>query len=1182
MAGDSVDAGTDGYYLPGTVYGHLYIDTNGNGTQDPGEPDLANVDVLVTDSLGHVTTNATDANGDWSASVPPGSTSADVDETDPQYPAGYTQTEGDDPTVATAVAGDSVDAGNDGYYLPANLGNFVWNDLDGNGIQDPGEPGIPSVGLTLHDAVSNVVQTTLTDSNGFYAFTNLPPGSYFVIGTRPAGYWLTQQDQGGDDTVDSDADPATGRSSPVTLVSGEDNTTLDAGLYQPAAVGDYIWLDENWDGIQDPGEAGIPNVRVELLTNGTVIATTITDLNGLYLFTDLRPGTYTVRVDVTTLAPDLAGNQTFDIDGTLDHQAQVVLPSGSVYREADFGYNWSPSIPDQGAIGDRVWVDTDADGVQDLGEPGIPSVTVNLLADPAGTGNYTSLVATTQTDAAGLYNFPGLDVGAYVVRVDPATLPTGYTQTGDPDFFGAAVPAGQRDNRTTQPIILSPGDVFVNADFGYRFPAGSDLGDLVFFDANADGAFNATDGDSGIAGVTVVLLNGSGFVIASTITDANGGYLFTGLPAGTYTVWVNDSENVLDGRVQTADPDGGFDSRSTATLDGVNDNLTQDHGYTADRHDPLRGLIGDTIFLDRNGNGAADPGEGMESVTVRLYDSTGLVLLATTITDANGHYYFGGLEAATYQVAVVTGTLPNGGADLVNTVDPDTASPGDHRASVVLAAGQINLAQDFGYVASTPNTLGGTLWEDVNADGVLDADETVRFAGVTLVLRDVGGDIIGTTQTDAGGNYEFTGLADGNYTVDVTDGGNVLNGRWHSLGPNPGADSNSQVDPYPVVVNGGQTNRTGDFGYYLALAEMGDYVWYDINQNGIQDGGEPGLSNVRVTLRIEYPNGAVITLQTFTDGQGRYLFSNLLLDERFSETTTNNPTGGNGPRLQVSVDSNQGVLTSEHFNAALINAGDGSNDSRDHEGVFVQLRKGSRRVVYDFGYDGGPLLAVIGNVDAFTRNGQTIVRWETLESWGTAGFWLERLVDGQWVRISQDLIPFPLFGVAPIVYEETDSGAASGGTYEYRLVELENDGDILYYGPYTLTVDGAGRTYDAWASGFFTPEQLADPAISGRAADPDGDGLTNGQEFLAGTDPWNANSVLQVTAVRRTAEGLELVWNSVPGKIYRIAISQSMMGPFFPLEEAIVAAGSQTLVTLPVDFQDRQMYFQVILVGDAE
>ena len=131
-------------------------------------------------------------------------------------------------------------------------------------------------------------------------------------------------------------------------------------------------------------------------------------------------------------------------------------------------------------------------------------------------------------------------------------------------------------------------------------------------------------------------------------------------------------------------------------------------------------------------------------------------------------------------------------------------------------------------------------------------------------------------------------------------------------------------------------------------------------------------------------------------------------------------------------------------------------------------------------------------------------------------------------------------------------------------------------------MDGAGRTYEAWAAGNFTPEQLADPAIGGRMADPDGDGLTNGQEFLAGTDPWNANSVLQVTKVRRTAEGLELGWNSVPGKTYRIAISQSMMGPFFPLEEAIVAADSQTIVILPVDFQDRQLYFQVILADDAE
>ena len=110
-----------GYRNPvnGTVSGHLYIDTNGNGTQDAGEPNLANVDVVITDVNGGTQTVATDASGNWTATVPAGATTANVDETDPQFPAGYTQTEGTDPTTVTAVAGQNTIAGNDGYAPPA-------------------------------------------------------------------------------------------------------------------------------------------------------------------------------------------------------------------------------------------------------------------------------------------------------------------------------------------------------------------------------------------------------------------------------------------------------------------------------------------------------------------------------------------------------------------------------------------------------------------------------------------------------------------------------------------------------------------------------------------------------------------------------------------------------------------------------------------------------------------------------------------------------------------------------------------------------------------------------------------------------------------------------------------------------------------------------------------------------
>ena len=182
------------------------------------------------------------------------------------------------------------------------------------------------------------------------------------------------------------------------------------------------------------------------------------------------------------------------------------------------------------------------------------------------------------------------------------------------------------------------------------------------------------------------------------------------------------------------------------------------------------------------------------------------------------------------------------------------------------------------------------------------------------------------------------------------------------------------------------------------------------------------------------------------------------------------------------------------------------------------------------------------------------------------------------MRISQELLPFPLFGVAPIIYEEIDPGAEAGGTYRYRLVELENDGDILYYGPYELTVDGPGRTYDDWAAAHFTEQELTDPAISGRDADPDGDGLTNEQEFLAGTDPKSADSVLQINQVRRVADGFELRWKTVPGRFYKIAVADSLFGPFLPLEGSILATAEIETAIVDGDFSGRQMFFQVIRV----
>lgn len=113
----------------------------------------------------------------------------------------------------------------------ASIGDFVWHDLNQNGIQDQGEPGIPDVTGQLFDCAGNLVATTTTDANGYYLFADLIPGDYFVQVTAPAGYAFSPQDQGADDALDSDADVTTGAMACTTLVGGENDLNWDAGLY---------------------------------------------------------------------------------------------------------------------------------------------------------------------------------------------------------------------------------------------------------------------------------------------------------------------------------------------------------------------------------------------------------------------------------------------------------------------------------------------------------------------------------------------------------------------------------------------------------------------------------------------------------------------------------------------------------------------------------------------------------------------------------------------------------------------------------------------------------------------------------------------------------------------------------------------------------------------------------------
>ena len=335
------------------------------------------------------------------------------------------------------------------------------------------------------------------------------------------------------------------------MTEGQTDTSYDFGFVpQRGSIGNSVWLDEDGDGVQDAGEGGIAGLTVTL--SGTdpygnsVSLTTVTGADGGYVFNDLLPGTYTVTVNGGT--PPSGMVQTFDPDGAVDNQAVVVLAAGQEQLGTDFGYNWTTdptTNTGNGSIGDRLWIDADGDGVQDAGEAGLSGVTVQLFSDPNNDGIYDVPVGATQTtDADGSYVFDNVPPGAYQVVVNGGVTPAGYAATGDPD--------AAKDNRTN--VVLAPGDVFVNADFGYDPTAGSTIGDLIFIDPNGNGVQDA--GEPGIAGVTVTLLNAGNQVVATAVTNAVGPVHVPG-PAGRFVHGGGDGHEQRAGRPGADQQPGG-------------------------------------------------------------------------------------------------------------------------------------------------------------------------------------------------------------------------------------------------------------------------------------------------------------------------------------------------------------------------------------------------------------------------------------------------------------------------------------------------------------------------------------------------------------------------------------------------------------------------------------------------
>ncbi len=867
---------------PGSLAGQVYHDRNDSGKRDSGEEGIAGVALDLIGSDGQiVATTHTDSQGAYRFD----NLAPDNYRIVESQPTGFI--DGKD-RVGSIGGSDVGRLGSDGDSLVdvvlrqgldglgydfgerkvGSLSGQVHVDLDGDCVFDPGEPTLEGVDVDLKDSTGKTIATTTTDSNGNYRFDNLLPGTYSVVENQPSGYFEGGATAG---TLGGSVD-GPNRINQITIGSGQRGEHYDFCEQPPAEISGVVYVDRDGDCIRDAGEEGLAGVIVELLDDsGKIVATTQTTSGGGYSFTNLHAGEYTIRE--TQPSGYFQGGQTAGNKGgnTSVTDRISAIPVG--WGETLTDYNFCEVLP--AGLSGVVYVDRDADCLRDENEEGLGGVLIELLDDSG------QVVASTTSDANGRYSFTNVQAGEYTVR---ETQPSGYYQGGQT--------AGNKGGNTSvadhiSAIPIGWGETLTDYNFCEVLPA--ELSGAVYVDRDADCVRD--EGEEGLAGVLIELLDDAGKVIGQTTTDANGRYSFTNLQAGQYTVRETQPSGYFQGG-QTAGSAGGDVSvadRISAIPIGWGETLTE---YNFCEVVPAE--LSGTVYLDRDADCVRDAGEeGLAGVLIELLDGSGNIISNTT-TDADGRYSFTGLQAGEYTVRE---TQPSGyyqGGQTAGSGGGD-ASVEDRISSIPISWG--DKLTDYNFCEQLPGTISGKVWSNLDQDEAFDSNES-PIVGVLIELSDDTG-VIASTQTDAQGNYEFTGLRPGRYSVTEHQPNGYFNGG-QKVGSLGGRSLQADVIGEINLTDGSQ-GRGYNF-YELAPVTISGYVFQDGGALVLSQTPDPELlrqyrdglltaDDLRlegVTLELRDVNGVVIDpadvqlggesgviMRVTTDANGYYEFAGL-------------------------------------------------------------------------------------------------------------------------------------------------------------------------------------------------------------------------------------------------------------------------------------------------------------------
>ncbi len=750
---------------------------------------------------------------------------------------------------------------NGDFDCTATIGDWVFNDANGNGIQEAGESGIQGITVTLINTDDNSSQTTTTNQNGNYEFSEVTSGNYKLTfpetgSSNSITYNLTPANQGTDQYKDSDPIPTNNGSGDAmteifAVSAGDLIDTIDAGYYVGSTITGIAFIETDLDGLQNGTEVRLDRVTVMLIDNNENIISTTTTMNGgSYEFTNLAPGNYKVKFPKNTTdgstnysltQSEIGSDDDVDSDaiplndGSGNAITQTVyIQNGGTIDNLDAGY-----YP-LARIGDWVFYDANGNGIQEAGESGIEGISVILINTDDNSSD------TTTTNQNGNYAFTEVTVGNYKVNFPETGSSNNLTYNltlanQGTDQYKDSDPVAMNNSSghaMTDTFAVSAGNVIDTIDAGYYIS--STIAGIVFIETDVDGLQTGTE--VRLDGVTVTLLDENENTISTTTTANGGSYEFTNLVPGNYKVkFPTDATDGSTGYTLTLSEiglDDDIDSDAVPLNDGSGDAITQivnvQNGVTIDNLDagyyPFA-RIGDWVFNDANGNGIQEAGEtgipGISVILINTDDNSS----ETTTTNPNGNYKFNEVAVGNYQVKFPETlssngldyrlTLANQGTDQYKDSDPVATNNGSGDAITdifTVNAGDLIDTIDAGYFPLAE--IGDKVFQDVNENGIQDAgDLPFTDVNITLLGNDIFGNTVNEATTpDANGIYEFTGVVPGTYELEFTSNqvtyiptikdcsGNAFDNDDSDISQNTGRTD-------AITVNAGDNNKTVYAGF---------------------------------------------------------------------------------------------------------------------------------------------------------------------------------------------------------------------------------------------------------------------------------------------------------------------------------------------------------------------------------